>query len=85
MEFLKKIWDAISGLFGGSDISLKSKKEVRKNVIKGENNGPIINGNVDKSIVTGSHSNVRVGADIQVSKEEPSDQEEGGLWLREVE
>ena len=36
MEFLKKIWDAISGLFGGSDISLKSKKEVRKNVIKGE-------------------------------------------------
>ena len=82
MEILKKIWDAISGFFGGSDISLKVENEVRKNIIKGENNGPIINGDVDKSIVTGSYSNVRVGADIQVSEEEPLDQEQGGLWLK---
>lgn len=85
MELLKKIWDAISNLFSGNDISTKTEKNVRKNIVRGSVNGPQFQGNVKNYIIASDNSNVKVGPDIRVSKEEPTDQDAGDIWFEEIE
>lgn len=84
MNFLNKIWGAISGLlsnsFGENNTSTEIQRKVHTKVIKG-NSGTIVNGNVDNSIVTGPNSNVSYSGDAKCSKEKPTNQKIGDYWL----
>lgn len=83
LSLLKKVWDKISEFFGGGDMSVNTKKDIQKNTVKGDNNGSIIQGDVNNSIIAEPGSSVKIGADIKISREEPTDQETDGIWLKE--
>lgn len=70
MEWLGKIFNAIRGFFSRKNISIESNKDTRKNIIKGDNNGIVVNGDM------------KVGSAIKVSEEEPEDQDEEDMWLK---